>query len=265
MQNVELKMKNGTGCMKHIRPPDAFLGQPVSVASVSSCSKIRVNSSKRTQIPKAFQGCYQVLPNLSKVLQAFPSHFQNKKDCLAFMSHIPKIILVERRLLVRCSKFESVFISVHPWLESFSLAKGPANSKRKSTVAYPKSTLDLREEKLIWVKKWPVHAILPGSHRLFSQITTRKWNRANQNPTESDQKAKAPALDLDHTFANHHQRMPLSPCWTKSPFYSSIVHMASPSKAAGNNNPANPLPFEDALKKLEGIVEAMEADDLPLE
>jgi exodeoxyribonuclease VII small subunit len=53
--------------------------------------------------------------------------------------------------------------------------------------------------------------------------------------------------------------------WTKTLFYFSIVYMANPSKAAGNNNPANPLPFEEALKKLEGIVEAMESDDLPLE
>ncbi len=40
--------------------------------------------------------------------------------------------------------------------------------------------------------------------------------------------------------------------------------MGNSSKTAGNN-PANILPFEDALKKLEGIVEAMEGDDLPLE
>lgn len=31
------------------------------------------------------------------------------------------------------------------------------------------------------------------------------------------------------------------------------------------NNPAKTPPFEEALKKLEGIVEAMELDDLPLE
>jgi exodeoxyribonuclease VII small subunit len=31
------------------------------------------------------------------------------------------------------------------------------------------------------------------------------------------------------------------------------------------NNPAKNPPFEEALKKLEGIVEAMESDDLPLE
>jgi exodeoxyribonuclease VII small subunit len=36
-------------------------------------------------------------------------------------------------------------------------------------------------------------------------------------------------------------------------------------KGAGQTNPAKSLPFEDALKKLEGVVEAMEADDLPLE
>jgi len=39
------------------------------------------------------------------------------------------------------------------------------------------------------------------------------------------------------------------------------------SKTAGPTNPvkAGALPFEEALKKLEGIVEAMEAEDLPLE
>jgi exodeoxyribonuclease VII small subunit len=37
------------------------------------------------------------------------------------------------------------------------------------------------------------------------------------------------------------------------------------SKTAGQDSPAPSLPFEEALKKLEGIVEAMEADDLPLE
>jgi exodeoxyribonuclease VII small subunit len=40
----------------------------------------------------------------------------------------------------------------------------------------------------------------------------------------------------------------------------------NPSKGAGASTPAKPgLPFEEALKKLEAIVEAMEADDLPLE
>jgi len=36
------------------------------------------------------------------------------------------------------------------------------------------------------------------------------------------------------------------------------------SSKTGSGTP-NILPFEEALKKLEGIVEAMEADDLPLE
>ncbi|HXF10539.1 MAG TPA: exodeoxyribonuclease VII small subunit [Desulfuromonadaceae bacterium] len=40
--------------------------------------------------------------------------------------------------------------------------------------------------------------------------------------------------------------------------------MANPTKSAGNI-PARAPAFEDALKKLEGIVEAMESDDLPLE
>jgi len=42
--------------------------------------------------------------------------------------------------------------------------------------------------------------------------------------------------------------------------------MANPSKAAVQNNPGkHSLAFEEALKRLETIVEAMEADDLPLE
>jgi exodeoxyribonuclease VII small subunit len=39
----------------------------------------------------------------------------------------------------------------------------------------------------------------------------------------------------------------------------------NPSKSAGPNHPAKNLPFEDALKKLEGVVEAMESGELPLE
>ena len=43
--------------------------------------------------------------------------------------------------------------------------------------------------------------------------------------------------------------------------------MPSAPKNAGQSNPAKAgsLPFEDALKKLETIVTAMEAEDLPLE
>ena len=41
--------------------------------------------------------------------------------------------------------------------------------------------------------------------------------------------------------------------------------MANQSKGAGHNNPAKAQPFEEALKKLEGIVEAMESDGLSLE
>ena len=36
-------------------------------------------------------------------------------------------------------------------------------------------------------------------------------------------------------------------------------------KGAGQNSPAKDPPFEEALQKLESVVEAMEADDLPLE
>ena len=43
--------------------------------------------------------------------------------------------------------------------------------------------------------------------------------------------------------------------------------MANPSEKAGAREPAKAelLPFEEALKQLESIVEAMESQDLPLE
>ena len=41
--------------------------------------------------------------------------------------------------------------------------------------------------------------------------------------------------------------------------------MPNPGKSAGHNSPAKNLAFEEALKKLEGVVEAMESDELPLE
>jgi exodeoxyribonuclease VII small subunit len=42
--------------------------------------------------------------------------------------------------------------------------------------------------------------------------------------------------------------------------------MSKAAKGAAGNAAANPeLPFEEALQKLESIVESMEADDLPLE
>ena len=42
--------------------------------------------------------------------------------------------------------------------------------------------------------------------------------------------------------------------------------MSKPVKAAGAENPAAAeISFEDAIKKLNAVVEAMESDDLPLE
>ena len=42
--------------------------------------------------------------------------------------------------------------------------------------------------------------------------------------------------------------------------------MPTAPKASGHSGPANdPIAFEEALRKLEGIVEAMESEDLPLE
>jgi exodeoxyribonuclease VII small subunit len=44
-----------------------------------------------------------------------------------------------------------------------------------------------------------------------------------------------------------------------------FMPVPNPSKSAGTTSPAKNPPFEEALQKLEGIVAAMESDDLPLE
>ncbi len=49
-------------------------------------------------------------------------------------------------------------------------------------------------------------------------------------------------------------------------FCHSFPSVPNPSKGAGQGSSAKAtLPFEEALKKLEGIVEAMESDELSLE
>jgi exodeoxyribonuclease VII small subunit len=46
---------------------------------------------------------------------------------------------------------------------------------------------------------------------------------------------------------------------------SGFPYLVLMSKSAKADAPKGSLPFEEALKKLEGIVEAMESEDLPLE
>lgn len=54
-----------------------------------------------------------------------------------------------------------------------------------------------------------------------------------------------------------------TPHWTAAFFSLIFAAMSKPAKASDAARVA--LPFEEALKKLETIVEAMESDDLPLE
>jgi exodeoxyribonuclease VII small subunit len=58
-----------------------------------------------------------------------------------------------------------------------------------------------------------------------------------------------------------------TPHWTLSRFYSNFRVVANAAKTTGQNPPAKTgtVSFEEALKKLESIVESMESGDLPLE
>jgi exodeoxyribonuclease VII small subunit len=55
--------------------------------------------------------------------------------------------------------------------------------------------------------------------------------------------------------------------WTAPTICSNLPVVPNASRNAGQNSPgkADNLPFEEALKKLEGIVQAMESEEMPLE
>jgi hypothetical protein len=62
------------------------------------------------------------------------------------------------------------------------------NSKPKSTVGSPKSTVDLGCELLIWGKNGLQTPALPVGRHSFRPITTRQMKRANQKQTDANQK-----------------------------------------------------------------------------
>ena len=51
----------------------------------------------------------------------------------------------------------------------------------------------------------------------------------------------------------------------RTPWFRYDSAVPNQSKSAGQNSPAKNPSFEEALQKLESVVDAMEADDLPLE
>lgn len=57
----------------------------------------------------------------------------------------------------------------------------------------------------------------------------------------------------------------MTPDWTRRGVFLIISAVPNHTKGAGQTVPAKHPPFEEALQKLEGVVEAMESDDLPLE
>src|ERR1041384_7190328 len=92
-------------------------------------------------------------------------------------------------------------------------------------------------------------------------------------PSEStEQTGYTKALGFGHWIWDCFQTPPYasptpSPDWTHFGFCFSVRVVPSTPKNAGHNSPAKSedLPFEEALKRLEAIVEAMESEDLPLE
>jgi len=108
---------------------------------------------------------------------------------------------------VACASLaESVFISlfaealakadVYPWLNPCFLVQFTANSQSKSTAGYPKSTVDLLSQSLIWVEKWPANALSPGLRHSFCPITTWELWDTGQMQTDAGQKRIMPLTVL---------------------------------------------------------------------
>jgi hypothetical protein len=74
------------------------------------------------------------------------------------------------------------------------------NPKPKSTPSYPKSTVDLREELLIWGKNGLQTHPLPGGPHSFCPTMTREWKRANQKQTDANQKMNHASLQQAEDF-----------------------------------------------------------------
>jgi hypothetical protein len=124
-----------------------------------------------TAARKAFEGS-QSVSSYPKVFQTVPSHFQEKKDCLFFLSR--------------------PFALQPPPLHDTN----QTNPKSKSTVGYRKLTVDLGCELLIWGKNGLPTSALPACRSPFHPLMTRKSYRANQKQTEANQKINASTLDL---------------------------------------------------------------------
>jgi hypothetical protein len=108
-------------------------------------------------------------------------HIEARQSSAAFKSEVTMSILLIESLR------KSVFIRAHPWLNSLFWIPTPANPNPKSTPGYRKSTVDLREELLIWVKNDLQTSLLPACRHSFCPMTTREWNRANKKQAEPNQ------------------------------------------------------------------------------
>jgi hypothetical protein len=118
----------------------------------------------------------------------------------------------------------SVFISVHPWLNSLLGIPTLANPNPKSTAGSPKSTVDLGLEPLIWVKNGLQTPRFRDCWNSSNPITTRKLKHANQKQTDTGQKMNASALDLGYgTFFHPPPKGWPTPRWTGALLYFSII------------------------------------------
>jgi hypothetical protein len=94
----------------------------------------------------------------------------------------PALIDVSRCHKARClravlpySFYLNLCVSVPRWLNSPFWILSPANPKPKSTLGYPKSTVDLGLDLLIWVKNGLPTLLLPALRHSFCLITTRNY------------------------------------------------------------------------------------------
>ena len=89
------------------------------------------------------------------------------------------------------------------------------------------------------------------------------WRPGHAGPADGSSKLKTGSHAFFDPGESH--GFPQTPYWTARVNYSSFGGVAHTGKNAGASSLGQDMPFEEALAKLESIVDAMESGDLPLE
>jgi len=173
--------------LKSLRPVAALCPD-----SPEGCGRLAGDNipGNRSRCPRALKGrrrgliCFPISPSLcprSPDIWTLAPEIALVRRCqpisIQFLASIPASM-----------REQSVFVRVHPWLNSLFCIPAPPNPNPKSTAGYPKSTVDLWLEPLIWGKNGLQTPSLSLFRYSFCLTMARELWKPNQMQTETGQK-----------------------------------------------------------------------------